>query len=514
MDKLIKGAHEIIDLTLCDEDCHKLGSDKKRNHSELFTSHAREIKTRRHMCFPVNKTTIGKTESRDSILNNKEVQVVSRSVTPSTEAQSAKHKHKLQTMHITLELYKHDGDDGISTREILPLIGSIPSMNMHTCFGETPHLTYSHNATLEYQSFNVKVGALLRESKSNCQLHLLHIRQQDKWSCGFRNLQMILSALLPNLELYHPYFSDVFHILNYKPKIETDHSTSIIKKSHPRSNMEKIITIPSIHQLQFHLEKSWAEGFDSKGAEHYGHQIVGKRSEIGAVEVSSLLSYFHIDSVVVQFIVCKESRSKLGKFVWAYFNKSVKSYSCSFCKKVFASNRYDGTINSEFVSNVLSSRDLAQGLLHSEHTPVNLNVGDDFELCTHPLLPLYLQWEGHSVTIVGVEKCAQKLKDSGIESDDFNLLVFDPLKNGKTLKQNLFEQLSIGIASNSKIPHSYELKCFDIMRLPVCDLLEKDCQIIVTSLKHLDFDMREKAKIRSNAITAASDEVNMRLLQR
>ena len=66
-------------------------------------------------------------------------------------------------------------------------------------------------------------------------------------------------------------------------------------------------------------ESCWKDGFDPKGAEHYNHRIVGKTSFIGAVEVSSVLSYLHIDSTVVQFIQCFESRSKLGPFVWAYF---------------------------------------------------------------------------------------------------------------------------------------------------------------------------------------------------
>jgi len=69
--------------------------------------------------------------------------------------------------------------------------------------------------------------------------------------------------------------------------------------------------------------------------------------------------------------------------------------------------------------------------------------------CPCPSLPLYLQWEGHSVTVVGVEMDAS--------GDTKNLLVFDPIKEDSRLK----EALQRG-----------DLQPF---RLAVCGLQPKDC---------------------------------------
>lgn len=123
---------------------------------------------------------------------------------------------------------------------------------------------------------------------------LQHIQQKDSWSCGYRNLQMLLSALLPLLPDHHVYWND-----------------------HPRDGTT--IEIPSLPALQHCLEESWRQGYDPAGARYYQHQIVGKSKWLGAVEVTSLLNYFGIDATVVQFIKCTSSRQLLGPFCEAYF---------------------------------------------------------------------------------------------------------------------------------------------------------------------------------------------------
>lgn len=90
---------------------------------------------------------------------------------------------------------------------------------------------------------------------------MLHIQQTDKWSCGFRNLQMVLSSVLPQLPPSHTYYS---------------------KTASPPN------CIPNVPQLQRLLERAWKEGFDPSGAQHYGRKIVHKTSKIGAVEVSTI----------------------------------------------------------------------------------------------------------------------------------------------------------------------------------------------------------------------------------
>ena len=86
----------------------------------------------------------------------------------------------------------------------------------------------------------------------------LHCTQNDKWSCGFRNLQMLISSMPSSLDPIFP---------NGPPMLE---------------------------ELQTSFEVLWAEGFDPNGANHHNSKMVGKTGKIswiGAVEVWSYLSF-------------------------------------------------------------------------------------------------------------------------------------------------------------------------------------------------------------------------------
>lgn len=271
---------------------------------------------------------------------------------------------------------------------------------------------------------------------------LLHIKQLDAWTCGFRNLQMLFSELLPLVPNHHAFFQDVPASLRPYPDQEN-----------------RPVPIPSLLQLQTFLEQSWKDGFDAKGAEHYQHRIVGTRSWIGAVEVSTILSYLHLDSAVIQFIICRESRNLLGLFVWNYFCRGP----CFSCH---------GHMNN------MSCSSWAEQLLYTKE-----EFKDTQNACPCPVLPLYLQWEGHSVTIVGVEKT---------RSNEINFLLFDPMKDGSRLKQAL--------VSNQK-------DVLAPMRLRSATLLTKDCQVVVCSPRQLTTQERDASRDRPRVVTAASDAV-------
>lgn len=273
---------------------------------------------------------------------------------------------------------------------------------------------------------------------------ILHLQQTDKWSCGFRNVQMMLSALLPQLvQENHPYFSNLPHSL----------------QPHPGS--PRLIPIPSLRQVQTLLEDSWRNGFDKIGAEHFGYAIVGTNPRIGAVEVSSLFSYLSIDSVVVQFIKCHASRALLGPFCWNYF----------------ASNHENSTSPcSERAANLLQR---ATSLpLEPRAAPVNSDGNEG------PLLPLYLQWTGHSVTIVGVER----------KGGELWLLVFDPAKEGGKLQQSLR-------ASRSDSPPA-------IIKISCEKLMKKDCQLLMACTRGLTTVERNALRYGVNSHTAALEQVN------
>lgn len=256
---------------------------------------------------------------------------------------------------------------------------------------------------------------------------LLHIQQKDKWSCGFRNLQMLLSFLLPSLKLNH--------------------------------SVSTGLEIPSVIELQHQMEAAWNEGFDKDGAQHYHHTIVGKTAWIGAVEVSSLLSYKGIDATVVQFIRCPESRERLVPFCVSYFRQShpsvyVSSSSMEIVNKLLQDTSHDNILNTT-----------KQKLQHTGS-------------CDIP--PLYLQWKGHSVCVVGFE-----VETNGT----VHLLAFDPMKSGSLLTKSL---------KNNEVKP---------LRLDRAKLAKQDCQIVLCSTRALEETARERIKQCLQTATAAESAV-------
>jgi hypothetical protein len=266
---------------------------------------------------------------------------------------------------------------------------------------------------------------------------LEHIQQRDRWSCGYRNLQMMLTAILPHLPANHAYYH------------------SVPRRSHTT-------TIPNLRQLQRGLEQSWKAGFDPRGAQHYRCKIEGKHSKIGAIEVASLLSFWGVDATVVQFVKCAASRLLLSKFVKAYFSKKVGKEGCPFCHPLA-------------MTNVARVDELLQ-FAEAEHD-VPLETP-----CECPCLPLYLQWEGHSVTIAGIEKTAL--------SPDVRLLVLDPMKEGAKLKKSVQQERSLGP-----------------LWLSCKQLLQKDVQLIVCSLRPLSPKEKAERREQVGSVTAAKDAV-------
>mmetsp|Transcript_43246 Transcript_43246/g.104738 ORF Transcript_43246/g.104738 Transcript_43246/m.104738 type:complete len:332 (+) Transcript_43246:2868-3863(+) len=270
----------------------------------------------------------------------------------------------------------------------------------------------------------------LRSQASSVQ----HIKNASTWDCGFRNLQMMLSALLPNLQADH-------NVFKYIP----------LRRPVP--------VVPTVTQLESSLEEAWAEGFDPKGAEHYCHKILDRQLWIGTMEVASLLWYFGVDATVVQFINCQESRNMLPKFVKAYFSKALDRGGCPFN------------------SNCVGSNPHAKALLDVVTVHDNIVVEDS---CSCHLLPLYLQWEGHSVTIVGIE-------------EDGTFLVYDPSKNGQRIQHNLTSNRSFS-----------PLRLNSVAKVSTKDLLAKDTQIILCTLLSLPDN---KCRNIPAVVTAANDAV-------
>lgn len=287
--------------------------------------------------------------------------------------------------HVTIRL--HPDDDGILTTGLIPLLLA-----------------------------KKRVGTISCTSLST----ICHVQQTDKWSCGFRNLQMLLCALLP---------------------IPKDISTT---------------TLPSIRQLQHQLELSWKQGFDPEGAQHYQYKLIGKKAWLGAVEVASLLTFRGYDATVVQFVVVPASREMMIPFCVAYFaltGKAADTSSRSLAKMLLAEQGHEQRMSEDSKSN-------------------------------NNLLPLYLQWKGHSVTVVGVERTIQS---NGSVRE--YLLVLDPATRMRECKNNV-------------VP-------FRLTK----DLRKMDCQVIVVS-RLSNWTAEENCRTNVSTVTAASNAVQAHIKRR
>ena len=74
------------------------------------------------------------------------------------------------------------------------------------------------------------------------------------WGCGYRNAQMIISALLQFP--FRPEYRAVF-------------------------DPEKNGSDPGVRRVQGWIEEAWAEGFDPEGRAHFRGKVLGTRKWIG-----------------------------------------------------------------------------------------------------------------------------------------------------------------------------------------------------------------------------------------
>ncbi|KAJ2724754.1 hypothetical protein GGI07_001715 [Coemansia sp. Benny D115] len=120
--------------------------------------------------------------------------------------------------------------------------------------------------------------------------------------------------------------------------------------------------VPSVRSLQEALEFAWRDGFDLPGAEQLGRYVVGTRKWIGTTEIYCILAHYGVQARIVDFhspTAPDGTHPMLFAWIVDYFTKAEQG---------------------------------------------------------GPRHPLYLQHQGHSRTVVGVE----------LAESSTNLLVFDP----------------------------------------------------------------------------------------
>ena len=122
-------------------------------------------------------------------------------------------------------------------------------------------------------------------------------------------------------------------------------------------------------------------------------------------------------------------------------------------------------------------------------------------MCDCSLPPLYLQWEGHSVTVVGVRRVDDATSGN---PPSFALVVFCPQKNVADIKGALAREFvaSMGGSSDDGFDFANDSErrpqsssgdgggggrtfC-SVVELPASRLLQKDCQILLSAARVID----------------------------
>lgn len=154
------------------------------------------------------------------------------------------------------------------------------------------------------------------------------------WDCGFRNIQMLFSALI-----YHPELKYVLRCAG-------------------------ISEVPSVPEIAGRIEDAWKKGFDPEGAATFGGSLLDKEVWIGATEVYVLLRSIGCAAFVKDFETptITEKRA-MFEYIFTHFEQWCNGRNCSLHNR---------------------------GLLGTRKP------------CLVP--PIFFQWQGHSITIVGVDK--------------------------------------------------------------------------------------------------------------
>ncbi|KAI6116905.1 peptidase family C78-domain-containing protein [Pisolithus croceorrhizus] len=135
---------------------------------------------------------------------------------------------------------------------------------------------------------------------------------------------------------------------------------------------------PGVCNLQQWIEDAWKEGYDKIGAEQLDNRLVGTKKFIGTAELYVAFSSRGIPCILVDFdLGSSKGLDRLTDWFVQYFSDPVKK---------------QGTVNDA--------------------------LRDGSPVITTEKMPVILQFEGHSVTVVGYEVQSR--------SREVNLLVFDP----------------------------------------------------------------------------------------
>ncbi|TKW36782.1 hypothetical protein SEVIR_1G005600v4 [Setaria viridis] len=229
--------------------------------------------------------------------------------------------------------------------------------------------------------------------------HHQSLPSEDKgWGCGWRNIQMLSS-----------------HLLKQRPEAR--------EVLFGGSGF-----VPDIPSLQRWLEIAWDKNFDIIGSNHFDNKVYGAKKWIGTTECATLFRSFGLHARIVDFDSTESSglKSKNGKHAASQVQGPMDKFliknnppksSSELCQEDAESMRGQQVLV-DWIWNYFAS-----GCSDRFTTP-RVTVSNKS--------PLYFQHQGHSRTIVGI----QKKKGRGSQ-DQYTLLILDPGHRTADLERTL-----------------------------------------------------------------------------
>lgn len=223
------------------------------------------------------------------------------------------------------------------------------------------------------------------------------------WGCGWRNIQMLSSHL----------------IMKRKEAKDVLFGGSGF--------------VPDIPSLQKWLEIAWKNRFDVTGSNSFDQKVYGTKKWIGTTECAALLRYFGLRARIIDFdsLSGLDSRKKvvgpMDKFVHKKSNECEEksSISASFCQKSGNSNKSK--------ENTKGHQALVDWVWNYFTNQGSIKFSNIQNVLISEKTPLYFQHDGHSRTIVGIQK------QRGIRGsqDRYYLLILDPAQRTADLENCL-----------------------------------------------------------------------------
>ena len=149
---------------------------------------------------------------------------------------------------------------------------------------ETPGLIPILRQLLEH-AFETRASApTSTRSAVLCCSDVVHVRSSFGdfgWGCGYKNAQMIFSAIR-HIPQYR-------HLFGSPPTINASQagtSTNGDSRKRTTPDLDAVLPdLPTITEIQTAVEQAWQAGFDPEGALHFKHKLIGSRRWIGTSEV-------------------------------------------------------------------------------------------------------------------------------------------------------------------------------------------------------------------------------------